>query len=298
MMNLGQALSKSKLAKASNIVNIEKLKQEIIDDDDIAEFIKKNQITDEIINRDLSVLNNFRKDKTGNEFWKPELRFDNNQIYIVETPAETDTRKRLDDGVPIMKIYFDSITEEFRNVTFDEVEITKQNAYLVDAFKRLINKYSYKSIKKGLWINGKFGRGKSYILSAVANDLYRKGASVAFVHAGQLISDLKESMNYKSNDSKAKINMLSNIEVLIIDDIGTESISEWSIKNVIYEILNTRMKNESLTFFTSNLTQVEYMNQLKNSKRVTEIDAERLNERIKKLSKEIQLSGENWREKV
>ena len=85
--------------------------------------------------------------------------------------------------------------------------------------------------------------------------------------------------------------------ILVLDDIGAESITAWIRDDILGVILEYRMQNELPTFFTSNFS----MNQLETEHfTVTKdgaepVKAERLMQRIRYLAKEIQMAGENRR---
>ena len=83
-------------------------------------------------------------------------------------------------------------------------------------------------------------------------------------------------------------------EILMLDDMGTELLTKWTVQSVIYEILNARMNNRLKTWFTSNLTKREYQMHVMNliGDKMT---AERLMTRIDTLAAEIQMSGKNLR---
>jgi primosomal protein DnaI len=93
-----------------------------------------------------------------------------------------------------------------------------------------------------------------------------------------------------------KVSYLTNVEILLIDDIGAEKVSEWGRDEVLATILQTRMNNHMTTFFTSNLTIEELEKHLGNSKDSLDIvKARRIIERIKQLTIPIELVSENRR---
>lgn len=273
--------------------------KKVLSDVDVNNFIKQHEgISQDVIERDFTRLSEYVMHKDGNGHTKPHLSFDEGFITVIYAfDTESDNGKRISDGV-MNRLTYDNITEQFKGVDFSGVKEDEHNALVILAFIRQVKQYSYKDGRKGIWLHGKFGRGKSHIMGALATELYKKGAGVTYYHAGELIKRLKRSMDYRNNDIDKVIDHMKKTEVLIIDDIGTEAVSSWSINDVIYEVLNARMKNNSLTFFNSNLTQKEYVEHLKSSGKITGLDVERLNERIEYLAKEVYLGGGNWRVKA
>ncbi len=83
---------------------------------------------------------------------------------------------------------------------------------------------------------------------------------------------------------------------MIFDDIGAETLSEWSRDDVLGVILQKRMDNVLPTFFSSNITMDglnEHFAETRNS--VDEVKARRLMERVRFLSKEVFVGGKNRR---
>lgn len=147
---------------------------------------------------------------------------------------------------------------------------------------------------KGLYLNGSFGSGKSYILSALLNELSLKGYSTINVYYPNLLKKLKNSFNdFSFEDVLDEIN---NCDVLLLDDIGAESNTLWSRDEVLGNILQYRMDNNKTTFFTSNYTIEELENHFSNiGNNVDKVSARRIIERIKFLTVEESLISENKR---
>ena len=89
---------------------------------------------------------------------------------------------------------------------------------------------------------------------------------------------------------------LMDVDYLLLDDIGAEKVTEWSRDEILGTILQYRMNNNKVTFFTSNLSLKELELNLAGTKwEIDVIKARRIIERIKYLSTEMQLLGENRR---
>ena len=90
--------------------------------------------------------------------------------------------------------------------------------------------------------------------------------------------------------------MIKRVEVLLIDDIGAETMTEWSRDEVLGTILQYRMQEGLTTFFTSNLTIKELEEHFSvSTKGIEKVKAQRIIERIKYLSIEMALISENKR---
>ena len=175
----------------------------------------------------------------------------------------------------------DLITEKERNVILK---------YIKDFLKKKINNEPV----KGLYLSGSFGSGKSYLLSALVNELSNKGFVTVNVHYPRLLQKLKSSFNEFSYDDV--LDEIMKSDVLLIDDIGAENNTSWSRDDVLGTILQYRMDNNLTTFFTSNFTIDELETVLsETTKGIDEIKARRIIERIRFLTVEEKLISKNKR---
>ena len=150
--------------------------------------------------------------------------------------------------------------------------------------------------KKGIYLHGSFGSGKSYIINAVLNELSRKNISCVSIYYPTLLKKLKDSFSNKTGNYEQIFNELVNSQVLLIDDIGAENNSPWARDEVLGGILQSRMDNGLITFFTSNFNLNELECHLSETSVSTDkIKARRIIERIKQLCEPIELVGENKR---
>ena len=92
------------------------------------------------------------------------------------------------------------------------------------------------------------------------------------------------------------MDLLKKSDVLLIDDIGAESVTSWSRDEILGTILQYRMDSGLPTFFTSNLTIEELETHLSNTKGSVDIvKAKRIIERIKHLTEDLELVSDNRR---
>ncbi len=172
----------------------------------------------------------------------------------------------------------------------DEKERTNIKKYIKDFLKKKISNES----AKGLYLSGSFGSGKSYILSALLNELSNKGFKTIIVHYPSLLKKLKSSFNEDNYDEV--LDEITTCDLLLIDDIGAENNSAWARDEVLGTILQYRMDNELSTFFTSNFTIDELESVLSETAKGTDlIKARRIIERIKYLTIEEKLISKNKR---
>lgn len=149
--------------------------------------------------------------------------------------------------------------------------------------------------ERGTYIYGPFGIGKSYILGALANELANRRIRTVAVHVPEFLREMKQSIQDQSLNEK--IEFVKNAQVLMLDDIGAESMSAWTRDEVLGTILQYRMAEKKPTFFTSNFSYEELEHHLTYSQRGEKeaVKAARIMERIRMISRPVRLDGKNRR---
>ena len=155
-----------------------------------------------------------------------------------------------------------------------------------------IKKYEMGEKTKGLYLTGNFGCGKTYLVAACFNELAKKGKKVAIVYYPEFLRELKESF---SDDFKNIFNKTKKAELLLIDDIGAETTTNWNRDEILGTILQYRMQESLPTFFTSNLSIKELEEHLAGSDSEGKIKSRRIIVRIKYLTDNITMVAENRR---
>lgn len=114
---------------------------------------------------------------------------------------------------------------------------------------------NFDSQDKGLLFYGSSGLGKTFLSSCIANELLRKGYSVIYQSAGTIFSTLDAIRFNKSVDEAQRYaaSRLLDADLLILDDLGTEFSSEYSISE-LFRIINSRLFTGKLTIISTNLS--------------------------------------------
>ncbi len=101
---------------------------------------------------------------------------------------------------------------------------------------------------------GQTGTGKTYLITACANLALAKGKSVLFTTAYNLSNSFLQAHVAELETRQAILDSLSEVEVLVIDDLGTEK----SYKNVtadyLFAVINERIAQSKQTFISTNYT--------------------------------------------
>lgn len=158
------------------------------------------------------------------------------------------------------------------------------------------NNYMNKTACKGIFLNGPYGCGKSYILGCLAKKYAADGMEVIFAYFPDLVRKIKSSV--ATSSVEYIIDDLKTIDVLFLDDFGGETISPFIRDEVLNPILQYRMENKLMTYMTSNLSKELLHQHLADStKDYDDIKASRVEERIKTLMDFVELKDQNYRDK-
>ena len=205
-------------------------------------------------------------------------------------------RKKLEDKNAYLKnIKLFEMPKEIVNASMKDIDTSDENRYeTIIWLKNFIDNYKKGNAHKGLYLTGNFGCGKTYLICAMLNELAKKGNKIAIVYYPEFLRSLKEAL-YESDYSN-KFNEIKKVEILLIDDIGAETTTAWGRDEVLGTILQYRMQEGLITFFTSNFNFNELEEHFSFSKNGTEkVKARRIMERIKQLTECITMVSENRR---
>ncbi len=275
---------------------------EALEDNNFVKLVNSLNVEEEYLEKYTSKLENTVKELgnckgcKGLEFCKNKVighveypKEEENTLVFVFKPCKYEKSKiKIENNVTFFE------TPKFlREASMSEIIREKERLEIIKYIKGFLDKFEKNEHEKGIYLHGSFGSGKSYIISALLNELSKKNVKCVNVYFPSLLRSLKESF-YESFEDK--INEIINSEVLLLDDIGAEKNTEWSRDEILGTILQYRMDNNLPTFFTSNLSIEELEDHLKlTSKSVDNIKARRIIERIKQLTIDMELISVNKR---
>ncbi|MDT0123917.1 ATP-binding protein [Paenibacillus sp. RRE4] len=199
------------------------------------------------------------------------------------------------------KIKSHYIPAHILDATFDDIEPDPQRLAAITAAVKFCSTFVPGQTTEGLYLYGPMGVGKSRIAGAIAQELAKCDIDVLMVYVPDFLLEVKDAIGSKTETVESKLDSLRTASVLILDDIGAETLTIWTRDEVIGPILQRRMERLPI-IYTSNLTINELRHHLANVKDAKEMDrkqhekkAERIIERIEPFVKTISVGGRNRR---
>lgn len=195
----------------------------------------------------------------------------------------------------INKSFTLGISNEIKNASMSEIDINdKKRVELIKWLKKFYDEYP--NSKKGLYLHGSFGSGKTYLVAALLNELAKKNYKTVIMYYPEMLSRLKSTFDNTEESYNEVFDKIKTCDILLIDDIGAETVTNWSRDEILGTILQYRMEHELSTFLTSNLTIDEletHLSLVKNN--MDKVKARRIIERIKQLTTDMELISVNRR---
>jgi len=177
-------------------------------------------------------------------YWKhidPAAPFEENLYKLLSEQLEASFEKRVSRrlrtaGFPYVKTMnmFQMSKERLPNLNFDEVRELSACKFIDD--------------KIDVCAIGPSGHGKSHLALAVGYEAIRRGYTVKFRRACDLINEMKEAKSEKHLMEYSR--MMTRCSLLIVDEVGYLNYDE-SAANLLYQIIGARYETGS-TFYTSN----------------------------------------------
>lgn len=182
-----------------------------------------------------------------------------------------------------------------RSASMSDIDLTDKNRIeVIRWLKKFYKEYQNNRNIKGLYLHGSFGSGKTYMISALLNELAYLGNKCIIMYYPEMLINLKSCLF--EDEFRITMNNLKTCDLLLFDDIGAEVVSEWNRDEILGTILQYRMDSHLPTFFTSNLTIEELEANLSTTKKGVDIvKAKRIIERVKQLTEDLEMISENRR---
>lgn len=137
---------------------------------------------------------------------------------------------------------------------------------------------------ENLILFGKTGLGKTFLSHCIAKELLDKGKTVLYFTAVQLFQMAENERFGKDNNEYQYLDTVLSVDLLIIDDLGTEMNTLFT-NSELYNIINLRLLEQKPTIINSNLDPSDLIN----------IYSDRITSRIQGNYTSLKLSGKDIR---
>lgn len=289
--------------------NFAKLKYEILSDPGIKQFITEHpQLTQEIIEKNLNTLYEYKTQSKHCSHCKslngcanilkgytPILNVDGDTIHLSYVKCERllNDEKQKQQQQLIKSLY---MPKEILEATYDDIQGDASRGQAIREMSYFIDQLDDRIPRKGIYFTGPFGVGKTYFLGALANKLKEHNISSMLIYMPEFVREIRDSI--KDNSINDKVNTFKKADVLMLDDIGAETLSAWFRDEILGSILQYRMMEKLPVFFTSNYSMKQLEEQLAKSTRgdIEVVKAGRIMERIRQVSTEVPMSGKSRRQ--
>lgn len=150
-------------------------------------------------------------------------------------------------GALIRRQNFDNFNLGYYASDAKTLEQMKRNFDVVRAYAE---NFSSDASRNLLMIGGT-GVGKTHMSSALAKEIIDRGYDVLYESAPNIFFEFEQE-RFSRDGEERKCDRYYTAELLIIDDLGTESITQYSVA-CLYNILNTRINKGMSTVINTNL---------------------------------------------
>ena len=156
------------------------------------------------------------------------------------------------------------ISKRLKDYNFKNFKVTDVNKKEVEIAKNYANKCINNEQENGLIITGNSGVGKTHLATSISNELIEKDKLVVMGRLTSLLDMIKETFRDNSKSENELIELFSNVNMVVIDDLGTEKISSWALDK-LYTIIENRNENKLPIIITTKFDKEGLLHRFKQS---------------------------------
>lgn len=151
---------------------------------------------------------------------------------------------------------FDNFKVEYYSTRKNENEHESPRKNMEKIFTRSMNFIrTFGDTHENMLFYGNSGTGKTFLSNCIAKELLDKGYLVVYRTADSLIQNLK---HIRFDGDEALEELIINCDLLIIDDLGTEQITDFS-KTELFNLLNKKLLKGKNMIVSTNCTLEELL---------------------------------------
>lgn len=149
------------------------------------------------------------------------------------------------------------VIEKARRAGLDESDVVLASTWsanphpVIDSFLASIKSNGYAGTY-GLYLNGGVGSGKTVAAKSICLELVKNGTKVLYTTETDLFCQLRSSFADAAISESSVITRCSGPEVLFIDDLGKEKVSEYYVAR-LFQIIDRRDASRKPTVITTQL---------------------------------------------
>lgn len=164
--------------------------------------------------------------------------------------AQEKARREQDFQVRMDRLRRDGITDPaLKYYTFDQDD--RRNPEVSDVCLKYVQNWdSMKADNIGILFYGDVGTGKSFLACCIANALLGRLVSVSVTNFPRILNTLQGSFD---DERQKRIDRLQQYSLLVIDDLGVERDTAFSVEQV-YNVIDTRARSGKPLIVTTNLS--------------------------------------------
>lgn len=190
-----------------------------------------------------------KRDFKPTDTYEPVLKQNPLRVEFVPSKKHQLELKQLEKEKNVDTTYHNDFLLDAKLSDFELLNEERKDA--INQVKTFINNFEQNKATKGLYIVGQNRTGKTFLLSAIVNELAKKGVKTIFAYFPDLIRRVHSSIDDGLLEEQVK--NLKNCELLVLDDLGGAFMNRWFRDQVFGPVIQYRLSVGLPVLISSNL---------------------------------------------